>query len=324
LKKVTEADPGLLHFTETLLAGAIGAASARVMVGTVVKGEVASIDEVMEILDETSQVIEYSHRLEVKSRELEIASAELQAANERLKEVDRLKDDFLSTVSHELRTPLTSIRSFSEILFDQRDLDPSERKEFLGIIIKESERLTRLINQLLDLAKLEAGRGEWQISDIDPKEVIEEAVAATSSLFQESQMKLDVTVPDRTRRVRVDRDRFIQVIVNLLSNAVKFCNRPDPNVRIAVSETNDGLLVSIEDNGPGIPRGDERRIFEKFEQADATATSKPVSTGLGLPICLQIIEYFGGRIWVEKGRAVGAKFLFTVPFSKSSVAAPGE
>ena len=323
-KKMAEADPALLHFTEKLLAGAIGAASSRVMVGTVVKGEVASIDEVMEILDEASQVIEYSHRLERKSRELEIASAELQAANERLKELDRLKDDFLSTVSHELRTPLTSIRSFSEILYDEPQLGDDQRKEFLSIIIKESDRLTRLINQLLDLAKLEAGRGEWQISDIDPKEVIEEAVAATSSLLQESRMTLDVSLPPRPPRVRADRDRFIQVIVNLLSNAVKFCDRPNSQVRIAVSETTEALLVTVEDNGPGIPAGAEQRIFDKFEQADATATSKPVSTGLGLPICRQIVEYCGGRIWVENDVGVGARFRFTVPYARSPVAAPGE
>lgn len=324
LKKVTEADPALLHFTEKLLAGAIGAASARVMVGSVVKGEVASIDEVMEILDETSQVIEYSHQLEQKSHELQIASAELRAANERLKEVDRLKDDFLSTVSHELRTPLTSIRSFSEILFDESDLPNEERQEFLTIIIKESERLTRLINQLLDLAKLEAGRGEWQISDIDPKEVIEEAIAATSSLLQENRMQLDVQLPSHLRRVRADRDRFIQVIVNLLSNAVKFCNRSNPSIQIAVRETSQALLVAVEDNGPGIPTGAEQRIFEKFEQADATATSKPVSTGLGLPICRQIVEYFGGRIWVERNQGVGAKFIFTVPYARTPFMVPGE
>ena len=314
----------MLHFTEKLLAGAIGAASARVMIGSVVKGEVASIDEVMEILDETSQVIEYSHQLEQKSRELEIASAELQAANERLKEVDRLKDDFLSTVSHELRTPLTSIRSFSEILFDESELSIEERREFLTIIIKESERLTRLINQLLDLAKLEAGRGEWQISDIDPKEVIEEAIAATGSLLQENRMQLDVDLPSQLRRVRADRDRFIQVIVNLLSNAVKFCNRSDPSIQIAVRETSQALLVAVEDNGPGIPAGAEYRIFEKFEQADATATSKPVSTGLGLPICRQIVEYFGGRIWVERNQGVGAKFVFTVPYARTPFMVPGE
>ncbi len=315
LKMVSEADPGLVHFTESLLAGAIGAASARVMVGTVVKGETASMDEVMRVLDETSQVIEYSHQLEEKSQELEIASAELQAANERLKELDRLKDDFLSTVSHELRTPLTSIRSFSEILYDRSELGTKQRKEFLGIIIKESQRLTRLINQLLDLAKLEAGRGEWQISDIDPKEVIEESVAATGSLLSESHMELQIRVPDALRRVRADRDRFIQVMVNLLSNAVKFCDGSEPKVIIDVEETLEGLLVSVEDNGPGIPRGAEQRIFEKFEQVDARATSKPVSTGLGLPICRQIVEYFGGRIWVERTRGAGARFVFTVPFA---------
>ena len=115
----------------------------------------------MDILDEASQVIAYSRQLEQKSRELEAATAELRAANERLKELDRLKDDFISTVTHELRTPLTSIRAFSEILHDNPDMELAERDEFLGIIIKETERLTRLINQVLDLAKLESGNAEW-------------------------------------------------------------------------------------------------------------------------------------------------------------------
>ena len=117
----------------------------------------------MHILDEASQVIAYSHQLEEKSRELETATAELRAANERLQELDRLKDDFISTITHELRTPLTSIRAFSEILHDNPDLEPEQRDRFLGIIIKESERLTRLINQVLDLAKIESGSAEWRI-----------------------------------------------------------------------------------------------------------------------------------------------------------------
>jgi len=323
-RKLREADPALLQYTEQLLAGAIGAASARVMIGTVVKGELASMDEVMEILDETSQVIEYSHQLEEKSRELEIATAELQAANERLKELDRMKDDFLSTVSHELRTPLTSIRSFSEILSDQENLSANQRKAFLDIIIKESERLTRLINQLLDLAKLEAGRGEWQMTDIDPREVIGDAIAATGSLIAENRIRVDVDMPDRLRRVRADRDRFIQVVVNLLSNAVKFCDNAAPRVWINAHETPYGLCVSVADNGSGIPAGAEGRIFDKFEQADINRTSKPVSTGLGLPICRQIVEYFGGRIWVENRTGSGARFVFTVPFADAPVPADAE
>src|SRR5689334_10392742 len=138
-----EADAELVHYVEVQLAGAIGAASARVMVASVVKEEALTIEEVREILDEASQVVVYSHRLEQKSRELEAATAELREANKRLTELDRLKDDFVSTVTHELRTPLTSIRAFTEILLDDPEVDAAQRRKFLGIITKEAERLTR-------------------------------------------------------------------------------------------------------------------------------------------------------------------------------------
>ncbi|MDX1607060.1 MAG: histidine kinase dimerization/phospho-acceptor domain-containing protein, partial [Candidatus Competibacterales bacterium] len=151
------ADPELVHHAERLLAGAIGAASARVMIGSIVKGEGLSLEEVMTILDETSAAIRYSRELERKSRQLEAAYTELREANERLKELDRMKDEFVATVSHELRTPLTSIRAFSEILLGSPDMSQEQRDEFLGIIVKESERLTRLINQVLDMAKMDAG-----------------------------------------------------------------------------------------------------------------------------------------------------------------------
>src|SRR6185369_5554052 len=150
------ADADLIHFAETLLAGAIGAGSARAVVASVVQEEAFGIEKVMNILDETSQVLAYSRQLEQKSRELEVATTELRSANQRLQELDLLKDDFVSTITHELRTPLTSIRAFSEILHDNPALDTVQREKFLGIIIKESERLTRLINQVLDLAKIES------------------------------------------------------------------------------------------------------------------------------------------------------------------------
>ena len=311
--RLAEADPHLLHFTERLLAGAIGAASARVMVGTVIQGEMASIDEVMEILDETSQAIEYSHQLEVKSRELEIASQRLRAANERLQELDRMKDDFLATVSHELRTPLTSIRSFSEILYDHPDVDEVERTRFLSIIVKESERLTRLINQILDLARLESGRMDWRITAVQVREAIEEAIAATSSLFRDNGITLELDLPAELPRVQADRDRLIQVLVNLLSNAVKFCDRPDARVEVSARATEEGLQVSIADNGPGIAPAALERIFEKFQQGELARGAKTPGTGLGLPICRQIVEYFGGRIWAESDGRNGARFRFVVP-----------
>src|SRR5262245_8312644 len=178
------ADASLVHYVESLLAGAIGSASARVMVASVVEEEPLDLDDVMNIIDEASQVLAYSRQLEQKSRELESATNELRGANRRLQELDRLKDDFISTVTHELRTPLTSIRAFSEILNDNPQLEGEQRAKFLGIVIKESERLTRLINQVLDLSKIESGNAEWHSTEIDMRDVIEDSVAAVSQLFR--------------------------------------------------------------------------------------------------------------------------------------------
>jgi signal transduction histidine kinase len=324
LAKLRQADADLVNFTERLLAGAIGAASARVMVASVAKGEVVGIEEVMKILEETSQVIEYSHSLEQKSRELEATTAELRAANDRLKELDRLKDDFLSTVSHELRTPLTSIRSFSEILFDNPDLDTEERSRFLTIIVKESERLTRLINQILDLAKMEAGRMEWELDDIDPRTVIEEALAVSSGLLAEKSIRLEVKLDGHLPRVHVDRDRLMQVVVNLLSNAVKFCHQTHGLVIVSAETRDGGLYVSVADNGPGVAPENRRMIFEKFQQANEALADRPGGSGLGLAISRQIVEFFGGRIWVESVPGHGAKFAFTIPLERARIAQSAE
>ena len=321
LGRVKQAEPDLVNFAERRLAGTIGAASARVMVGTVVKGEVIGIDEVMTILDETSQVIEYSHQLEQKSRELEMASAELRAANERLQELDRLKDDFLSTISHELRTPLTSIRSFSEILQDNSDLSLAERRKFLGIIVKESERLTRLINEILDLAKLEAGRMDWRMSDVDPKTAIEDALAAAAGLFTERAIHFEVDLPESLPLVHADRDRLIQVVVNLLSNAVKFCDEEDGRIRVSAKASSRAFVFEIADNGHGIPKSEQKTIFEKFQRGSGAISGKPGGTGLGLSICQQIVNHFGGRIWVDSMPGQGAKFSFTIPYHHRSVRA---
>jgi signal transduction histidine kinase len=320
LSKLREADASLIDFAERLLAGAIGAASARVMVASVAKGEVLRFEEVMEILDETSQVIEYSRRLEQKSHELEATTAELRAANERLKELDRLKDDFLSTVSHELRTPLTSIRSFSEILVDNPDLDLKQRENFLKIVVKETERLTRLINQTLDLAKLEAGRMDWQMAEIEPKSVIEDALDVSGGLFVEQSIHLEVRLDDDLPPIYADQDRLMQVIMNLLSNAVKFCD-PDDGRVVVTAEARDGkFYFRVVDNGPGVLPGDRQLIFEKFREASESAADKPRGTGLGLAISRQIVEFFRGRIWVESAPGHGAAFCVTIPFGKVSAA----
>jgi Na+/proline symporter/signal transduction histidine kinase len=307
------ADAELVHYVEVQLAGAIGAASARVMVASVVKEEALTIDEVREILDEASQVVVYSHRLEQKSRELEAATAELREANERLKELDRLKDDFVSTVTHELRTPLTSIRAFTEILVDDPDIEPPQRKEFLGIITKEAERLTRLINQVLDLAKIESGKADWVESGVDMKEVISDTLAAMGQVFKEKGVKVEARLPEKVSAVTADLDRMIQVMLNLLSNAVKFCDGTNGWVEIALAERDGNLRIDVRDNGRGVSPEDHEAIFSKFHQAGDTLTDKPHGSGLGLHISRQIVEHFGGRMWVESALGAGACFSFTLP-----------
>jgi Na+/proline symporter/nitrogen-specific signal transduction histidine kinase len=306
-------DGELVRHAERLLAGAIGTASARVMIATVAEEEPLGIDEVMRILDETSQVIEYSRRLEEKSHELETATAELRAANERLKELDRLKDDFVSTVSHELRTPLTSIRSFSEILHNNPDLDPEKRREFLAIVVKESERLTRLINQMLDLSKIESGKPDWQLTDVDLAEVAREAAAATSQLFEDKSVRLDLRLPEAAPPVAADRDRLMQVTVNLLSNAVKFCPRADGRVTLTLVSDPADVILTVADNGPGIAPAHHETVFEPFRQVGDTLTAKPEGTGLGLAICRMIVDHHGGRIWVESDPGKGAIFRVRLP-----------
>ena len=317
-----KADAELVHYIEKQLAGAIGSASARVMVASVVKEEALTLDEVRDILDEATQVVVYSHRLEQKSRELEAATAELRIANQRLTELDRLKDDFISTVTHELRTPLTSIRAFSEILLDDPDVELAQRKKFLGIITKETERLSRLINQVLDLAKIESGAAEWQESSIDMKALVADTVAGMSQVFKERNIQVDVDLPARVPAVTADFDRIVQVLLNLLSNATKFCDPGKGRVRIGLTEQDAFLRVAVCDNGPGVSPEDRALIFDKFRQGGDTLTGKPQGSGLGLHISRHIVERFGGSIWAESRPGQGACFHFTLPIAALPAAAP--
>ncbi len=318
-----QADSDLVNFAERLLAGAIGAASARVMISTVVKSADFSPDEVMAILDEASQVIEYSRQLEQKSQALEVTSAELHRVNQRLTELDRLKDEFISTVSHELRTPLTSIRSFSEILLDNPEIALAQRNQFLDIVVKESERLTRLINDILDMSRIASGRMEWHLSSCDPKAVIDDALAATSGLFRAKQITVEAELASDVPRITVDRDRLMQVVINLLSNAAKFVQAGDGRVRVRLAASGPDLTVSVEDNGPGIPPEQQGSVFERFRQLGSDVkTGKPKGSGLGLSICRQIVEHFGGRIWIEPAVPRGSVFRFTLPVGIAAAGAP--
>jgi Na+/proline symporter/nitrogen-specific signal transduction histidine kinase len=307
------ADADFVQFAEAELAGAIGSASARVMVASVAQEEDLGLEEVLDILDEATQVRAHSRELEAKQHELEAATAELREANERLRELDRMKDDFISTVTHELRTPLTSIRALSEMLYEDPRLDLTDRSRFLGIIVNEAERLTRLINQILDLAKMESGRAEWTTSAVDLGDVVRESMASLEQLFREKDVSLEGETPASGPVVQADRDRLTQVMINLLSNAVKFVPGGQGRVLVRLASVAGLARVEVRDNGPGLTAEECNVIFEKFRQGGNTMTDKPQGTGLGLPISRQIVEYFGGNLWVESEPGAGANFIFTVP-----------
>jgi signal transduction histidine kinase len=246
---------------------------------------------------------------------LEAATRELRSANLRLRELDQMKDDFISTVTHELRTPLTSIRAFSEILRDNPALAEAQRENFLSIIIRESERLTRLINQVLDLARLESGNTLWQANEFDLREAVEESIAAMSQVFEDNQVQVETRLPDTVPNIVADRDRVMQVLFNLLSNAAKFCTPGAGHIRVVLAQTADALQVDVVDNGIGISKQDQTIIFDKFRQVGDTLTQKPKGSGLGLAISRQIIEHFGGKLWVVSQPGSGATFSFTMPYS---------
>jgi signal transduction histidine kinase/DNA-binding response OmpR family regulator/ferredoxin len=258
--------------------------------------------------------------------EIIIKSEELTEANEKLKEMDKVKTDFISTVSHELRTPLTSVLGFAniikkrleDVIFPQIHVEDkkvlrtmSQVRENVGIIIAEGTRLTSLINDVLDIAKMEAGKTEWKMEKLSVEEILNRAMMATTSLFEQKALELVKEVDENLPDILGDKDRLIQVVINLLSNAVKFTDTGKVTCRAVLDKNM--VKVSVVDSGIGIEARDLEAVFEKFKQVGDTLTDKPKGTGLGLPICKQIIEHHKGRIWAESTLGMGSTFSFVVP-----------
>jgi Na+/proline symporter/nitrogen-specific signal transduction histidine kinase len=306
-------DDAFINRLERQLAGSVGAASARAMISQVTTGERISLDALMRIADETQQVIEHSQELKQKSEELESTAKQLRSANDRLTQLDLEKDDFLSQVSHEVRTPLTSIRSFSEILLDQPDLEPDQSRRFVQIIHDESERMTRLLDEILDLSLLERGEASWALAPVDAETALARALDISQGLA--SQHGVSLTSKDRAVQaiVQADPDRLSQVFINLLSNAIKYNTSDAPAVQISSQVSQGRYQAIIEDNGPGIRPADRERIFRKFSRGWAQPQSDRSGAGLGLAISWQIMNRLNGSLELLPETAHGARFLVSLP-----------
>jgi signal transduction histidine kinase len=269
-----------------------------------------------------AQIEEHSKLLEMKVQE---RTAELQAINARLTENDRLKTEFLSNVSHELRSPLAAISSAAKIVGKYGDENKRTGQKFSDVIQTEAGRLGRLINDLLDLAKIEAGRVEWNVERVsDPYDQLLAHVATTfRALSEEKNIALELVAARELPALDCDRDRLIQVLTNLCSNAMKFT--PEGG-RITISgeaKRRDGhgvLEVAIQDTGQGIPEDELEKVFDRFHQVKAKRdrnrdVNKPKGTGLGLAICREVIAHHGGEIWAEAPAGGGARMVFFLPLA---------
>ena len=253
--------------------------------------------------------------IQSRDRDLERSLAELKKAYGKLENLDLLKSDFISTVSHELRTPITSIKAFVELLLIKPDMQEERQKKLLETISIEADRLARLIGDLLDLSKIESGGMQWRDKDISLADVVRTAISGIAPLAQKKDIHIEEQIDASLPHIHADRDRLIQVVMNLLSNAVKFTSAGG---RITVSMTGvvypAGISVSVSDTGIGIPPRDLGVIFEKFQRSGDVLTSGVEGTGLGLTICRQIVEHYGGRIWADSEEGKGSTFTFIVPF----------
>ncbi len=253
------------------------------------------------------------------------------------REIEQMKNDFLATVSHELRTPLTSVLGFASLIRDKledvifpqilintgKGSGEDDRRyqkaikqvtNNLDIILSESERLTNLINDVLDIAKMEAGKMAWTMEAICPVDVLEQAIAATSSLLQQKGLVLIRDFPSDLPLIMGDNNSLVQVVINLLSNAVKFTEKGSVTCQAKVNHNY--LLIAITDTGRGIPYHEQKKLFHPFQQVGNILTNKPQGTGLGLSICKQIVENHGGKIWVKSQLGQGTDFFFTVPLAE--------
>jgi len=285
------------------------------LISSVVKEDEISLVEVLKILEESKEAMARNKELREKSKELTILADKLRLANQELRSNDRQKDEFLNTVAHELKTPITGIRAATELILDEDDEMPNDAKQqFLKNILQDSDRLSRLIHNILDFEKLSTGRQDLVLRNNNIKNTINKAVAGIEQIAIKKEIKIKKFNLVDFEFV-YDEDRVVQVITNLLSNAVKFCDYENGKILISSTLIDDYVEICINDNGKGVDSEDVPYIFNKFYQSKNQNTIKPEGSGLGLAICKQIIEKHNGNIKLKKINKKGTSFVFQLPFN---------
>lgn len=299
--------PKFILRLERELSGSVGAATAHAMVGQLTDGSAVSVEDLIAVADEAAQILEYSNQLEAKSAEQDRTARALRDANEKLTALSIQKDAFLSQISHELRTPMTSIRSFSEILRDM-DMSAGEKARYAGIIHDEALRLTRLLDDLLDLAVLENGQVTLRLDTGRLDHLLDRAIAAAG--LKDGNLKILRDRNAESVTLHTDLDRLVQVFINVVANADKYCLAKRPELRVKVHHIAGHAVVDFVDNGTGIDHESQKMIFEKF--ARIADESKAGGAGLGLAICHEVMVRLGGEIAYLPGQG-GAAFRITLP-----------
>ena len=311
------ADSRFIKFSENLLSGRIGTASAKILIEGVTKEDKISLPEVLQILEESKENISINKQLSEQSSQLLKLSGDLQVANINLIEKDQQKDEFLDSVAHELRTPLTAIRATSEILLDDEDMPAELKKDFLENIISESDRLNEIINDILYLDKLETGTISLHISENNIIETFKKSLKPLLHLFDQRHLHHSEVHLLENEMYQFDEQRMIQVFQNILGNALKFTNEQGM-IQTKFQEKDDQLKISIFNTGKTIPEEDLEFIFDKFYQSKNQNLRKPIGSGLGLAICKKIMIAQNGNIEV-KNKEIGVSFEIYLPKENESV-----
>ncbi len=247
---------------------------------------------------------------------LEARNAELEQAYGRIREQAKVKSDFVSAVSHELRTPLTSIKGYTSILLTEKlGKISSVQRERLSKIDKHSDRLTALINDLLDLSRIESGRVRMEMKPLELERVVRSAISTVETQAEEREIELKVALPSGLSLVMADKKSLEQIFINLLSNAIKY-TRKGGEVTVRAVENQNVIQVDVSDTGIGVPEDCLGKVFDEFFRVDAHGGGQPRGTGLGLALVKRMVEAHRGKVWVESQMGKGSTFSFTLPSAK--------